>query len=123
MDQTLKSLDKRLAQTDKRLDQIDKRLNQIDQRLGQIDHGVQQGKQMASASNKNSTARFRNTEARKLDDPVSTLYNVVTGERVSRFPRRVRDLMNLSDDRVDSIMEELGEPTRLFLLPALREKA
>ncbi|KAF4589054.1 hypothetical protein GQ602_002943 [Ophiocordyceps camponoti-floridani] len=89
---------------------LGERIDGLDQRVGALDHKVGTLDQKLTAANKNTTARTRNSVVTRRSDDLSPLYNATTGERITRFPRRLRDLENLTEDRVDAILAALGEP-------------
>ncbi|KAF4595316.1 hypothetical protein GQ602_000929 [Ophiocordyceps camponoti-floridani] len=102
--QTLQTVLERISALERtmvrRFDESDRRMNS---RFDEVDRRV-------TAANKNSTARMRNSVVTRRSDDLSPLYNAISGARITRFPRKLRDLENLNEDRVNAILEELEEP-------------
>ncbi|KAF4589397.1 hypothetical protein GQ602_003286 [Ophiocordyceps camponoti-floridani] len=96
-------LGERIEALDQKVDALDQKVDALDQKVDALDHKV-------TAANKNSTARTRNSVVTRRSDDLSPLYNATTGERITRFPRKLRDLESLNEDRVDAILAALGEP-------------
>ncbi|KAF4589056.1 hypothetical protein GQ602_002945 [Ophiocordyceps camponoti-floridani] len=77
----------------------------LGQRMGTLDRKV-------TASNKNFTARTRNSVVTHRTVDLSPLCNAITAEPIEGFPRKLGDLESLSIRQVDALLRELGEPVQ-----------
>ncbi|KAM4067104.1 hypothetical protein HRG_001103 [Hirsutella rhossiliensis] len=65
-----------------------------------------------TVSNKNLTARMRNSIVTHSSVELSPLCNAATGEPIEGFPRKLSDLGSFNVRQVDTLLRELGEPVR-----------
>ncbi|KAF4585957.1 hypothetical protein GQ602_005262 [Ophiocordyceps camponoti-floridani] len=63
-------------------------------------------------SNKNLTARMRNSVVDHSAVELSPLCNATTGEPIAGFPRKLSDLGLYTMRQVDALLRELGEPVQ-----------
>ncbi|PFH58397.1 hypothetical protein XA68_13738 [Ophiocordyceps unilateralis] len=103
-------LGERIDALDRKVDALDQKVDALDQKVDALDQKVDALDKRVTAANKNSTARIRNSVVIRRSDDLAPLYNATTGERIPRFPRKLRDLESLNEDRVDAILAALGEP-------------
>ncbi|KAL8903490.1 MAG: hypothetical protein Q9171_007388 [Xanthocarpia ochracea] len=90
------------------LQQIANQLTQLTQVINRLDQKIDRLEAKFENHNNNTMARLQSSFATSDDDPLTPLYNTVTGAVIINLPTHSGDITRLTAAQIRDILQELG---------------
>merc|ERR1711939_1151291 len=84
---------------------------QFAQRFDQLDNKIDTLATRVAANDHNASARVQNSYLTRSSDRLTPLISPLTNTLIEWFPTKSGDIPNMEDQRLDTVLQELGLPT------------